>query len=413
MENLENRIVRGYKPKETRLKEIQEAIDNGANDDYEIAGIMGLEVGTIRKYASGTIELPGKRKESSQERVKQIQDAILNGAESAEEIAVRTGHSVSAVASCISYHKIKTPFPRTFYKYFRARRDEKRDELIQKRLSLSAIAKSEGVKRERVRQYLVQTDQHENWKTGRKELKKEISEGKKQKKQQLEIIANQINEVARRQVFEKDKWAYEKTEQYFQIKKWTIYSFRKIFNLLKDYHNFKEKGEKVSIEELGKRHGLLTYSISRIMRLVDEKPLACPHEKVREVLSKEKKSEIGRAFETEFCCNDVAYFLGTPFYNISLYFTKYLQRGKRHETKHFVKRFGSRGNSYLTYYKASEIFQARDLGFNRDETLELLDVDGRVYDYAIQNQGEIIETIVRNLRIIFPERQIQRPYIER
>ena len=65
----------------------------------------------------------------------------------------------------------------------------------------------------------------------------------------------------------------------------------------------------------------------------------------------------------------------------------------------------------LNYRTASQIYEARDAGFSIEETLELLEKDERVYGYALEHELEISEHIINNLRIMFPDKKITKPYI--
>jgi len=105
---------------------------------------------------------------------------------------------------------------------------------------------------------------------------------------------------------------------------------------------------------------------------------------------------------------DIGYFIGR---SIGVIAQKKIGFGLKGRTP-CLKQFGfGKAVEYLTYTRASEIYLARDLGYSKDETVELLDVSEMVYDYAMENQGEIAEKIESVLDVLHPKSRHQRPYI--
>lgn len=57
----------------------------------------------------------------------------------------------------------------------------------------------------------------------------------------------------------------------------------------------------------------------------------------------------------------------------------------------------------LNYRLASRIYEAADLGFLKEETLELDGIPARVYDYAIEHRKDIEGKINEAMQILHPE----------
>ena len=107
--------------------------------------------------------------------------------------------------------------------------------------------------------------------------------------------------------------------------------------------------------------------------------------------------------------NYVGYFLGRSGPVIANEFYRIGPKPKRGS----LKRFGYRQTmEHLTYKKASEIYQARDSGFTKEETIALLDISEMVYDWTMENQDEIGRKIICALDILHPAERHEKPYIE-
>ena len=102
-------------------------------------------------------------------------------------------------------------------KYRRCRTDSRKDILIEQGLNLRQIKEElieQGyeISRERVRQYIVRTHQYGKWKKAKKSNREKKEQEKIERKNILEQIASQINEIARQKVPEEDRIAYDKAD---------------------------------------------------------------------------------------------------------------------------------------------------------------------------------------------------------
>ena len=64
----------------------------------------------------------------------------------------------------------------------------------------------------------------------------------------------------------------------------------------------------------------------------------------------------------------------------------------------------------MNYRTASEIYQARDLGFSREEIGELFDKDAGIVDFTFNDEKKIGGRIKKVLRKIYRGRNIDKSY---
>jgi len=159
--------------------------------------------------------------------------------------------------------------------YKRCKRDSRRDILIEQGLSLGQIREElikqgYGVTRERIRQYIRGTGQYEKWKNAEKSKRDKIEQEKTQRKNILEKIASQINEIARQKVPEEDILAYDKAD--FVHRHTYAYSSDQLFSLFKAYYDVKKNNEKKTLAELSEDCGIFYVTIRRLLKIAGEKP---------------------------------------------------------------------------------------------------------------------------------------------
>ena len=159
--------------------------------------------------------------------------------------------------------------------YKRCKRDSRRDILIEQGLSLGQIREElikqgYGVTRERIRQYIIGTNQYEEWKNADKSKRDKREQEKTQRKNILEKIASQINEIARQKVPEEDMLAYDKAD--FVCRNTRAYPFDKLFSLFKTYYDTKRNNEKKTLAELSEECGIFYVAIGRLLKKAGEKP---------------------------------------------------------------------------------------------------------------------------------------------
>lgn len=357
-----------------------------------------------------------KLRKTRDERVKDIEREIENGAPTVDEIAKRLGLSPMHIYQHYRGLIALPPLDKMVCEYSRSKPNLEIDRLVQQGngfLSLEDIGKEVGVTREWIRQYLIRTGKYEDFKEKRKELGHKVTIRRKI----LSRILSQINTIAGQQVSEEDKWAYDKTEEFFS-KRNSGYSWERVFSFLKDYDCARKNGKKTTNREFAKKYEFPMISVSVILRTIGEKPLSKPFKKKRVITPRHKKQALERTFGIPMTAPDIAYFLELHKEVVSLYFCRYSRKKEqRPQVKKCLEQFSSRENVALVTYRAtSEIYEAIDdqgkgrCGLSKEETLEVLSLDERVYDYAISHRQEIEPAIISALKVLYPDKEVKRPY---
>lgn len=354
-----------------------------------------------------------KRRETLEERLTRIREAAQQ-AHSVEELCQQTGYQPKTLQSYTMSYKIPLLFPRS--KFYAARPIARRpeiDRLIEQGKMLKEIGQDEQVNlsRERVRQYILQTGQYDDWKE--KKL-----EGKGKTTAQLQTRGEfcSLLEARADQLAEQRGWAYQKAWEYrssLMVQPKGKIPFKSLLTLFRRYEKAKEKGEKRSLEELAE--GLFYASdAGRILRRVDLEPMYGIRD--RHQVHYETKLAINRAARRlpRISHPDIAYFLDFPLYVVQQHpAMRARKRGRGSGAKRIIKIFGrgfGKGTDYLTYRLASQIYESKAAGFNQLETAELLDTTTRIVQYALQHKREIAPVIMRTLRVLYPYEKVKRPY---
>ena len=122
-----------------------------------------------------------------------------------------------------------------------------------------------------------------------------------------------------------------------------------------------------------------------------------------------KKEALKRAIDLEMSAGDIGHFVGVAWHVAQQNMERYGR--KRDFACRPIKRL-FRGSA-LTYRASSQIYEAKDLDFTRDEIAELLGLDNKIVDYALRNRRKIGGKIKDALKILYPERKSNKPYLER
>jgi predicted transcriptional regulator len=387
----------------------------------EIAEILDLEKDTVKEYArKERIELVDQNRRISRSKRKQsIEQEIENGAEFVEQIAEHLGLNPKYIINFayeenISLPRLKNPYSRYLTSKI-ARRNPEIDRLIEKGLTLQKIGERiSGYYSEKVRQYLVRTRQHEVWKATKEEGKTIIKRLVSQIRGLGEQIANGVKHVGINNATKKEKFAHEKTTELFlrkKIKNDRI-PFDKLFSIFSDYYEFQEQGRRVSITWFAEKYELYPYDIGRIFKLSRLPTLVSTNRKKRVETSQYKKQCLERSVEIELSSTDLAYFLNLPCYVVQQYFYEHYYKGdkKRLSFRCYAKKFGD--SSILAYRTTSHIYEALDSGFRKREIMQAYEILRMHYVYAIENRPEIEKHLIQLLRRIFPDKQINTPYLE-
>jgi DNA-binding CsgD family transcriptional regulator len=385
-----------------------------------IADACGLNISTVKSYASrNNIKLP-KARETMLKRKQQIESCINNGFQYIEDVA--SSLHINPLYCYKLFYRFNMPplpfrDPKNRLRSRNPRRKEVIDEIIREGVldSLEKIGNHNkvGLTRERVRQYLEGTNQYTLWEETKKERKK-VLEGLLS--QILSIhggLLSQIEHAGLKNASETDQLAYEKTKEYFEDKRFHPKdSSDFIFSLFKDYSTFQKQGKKVPLKWFAEKYDKLPPNIGKIFSRVGSPTLGKPPGKKRVATSDYKKECLERAVEIEMTAPDIGYFLGLPAYILGLFFNRYYKGDKQRPcVNREIIKFGKERNKRVTYRLASQVYEARDAGFSREEIMQTHHLDDKIYAYIMDHEPTISGHIVHSLQQLFPDKPVEKPYV--
>lgn len=199
------------------------------------------------------------------------------------------------------------------------------------------------------------------------------------------------------------RWRKSRLEQRLN----NMSSYIKIFSRCEQA---KKNNEKPTLEKLGEGTGLWPADVRRLLLTVGSELSHGTGEKKTYPI--EIKQAIRRAYDhgLEMYTTDIAHFLRIPKYIVRNEFRKL---GGRKRTHYFIKRFKHTADQkvFLTYKDASEVYEARHLGFNEDEISRVLDLDFDAVKYAVEHKDSIERKILDALEIMYPGKKHTQPFL--
>jgi len=275
-----------------------------------------------------------------------------------------------------------------------------------------------GVTRQGVSLYIIRSGQNEAWRRSREYFER-AQVGRDQyglkRKKVISDIASQIEKCGLKNASKLEKFVYTKTKEYFSGRRFDrrAYYLDQVSGLFEDYYRSLNEGTKKSLEKLGKGNGLHFVIVSNILKAVGLKPLVFSNYKKRVITSRSKKESLERGVTVELPVSDIAHFLEISKQVVSDFYISYEGNERRPKVKNYVKGFGRPSHSkILNFRSASEIYLARDMGYNMEDIFGMFDKDKKVVDYAFEHEEEISEHIVSQLKVLFPDKDVRNPYVD-
>ncbi|MDO8508631.1 MAG: hypothetical protein Q7S27_03015 [Nanoarchaeota archaeon] len=354
------------------------------------------------------------RKTILEQRAEVIIGLIKNGAESQTEIARTMGLSINVIRYQAKISGIELPKGKRGVKPKGRLIDI--DELIEKGWKLLDIGQKIGLTHQAVRHYIIRSGQYDNW--VRKRIENTgINSGDKYfgGVNKLHVLQSSFLSSIKertRQLAENKDFATQKAVEYlhsYKFSKENSYSFSRLHNIFKKYENALKKGEKLTLDELGKVENIWSGGVGRILERVGLEPLFGKRE-TKVQYYREKNEATNRGFYSDFSGKDIAYFLDLPAWVPVMRFS---QKEKRRSIKNRgIKLFGfGLGGVLLTYKLASEIYEAKDAGFDTEEIRELTETKSEVVDYTLSHRKEIEPKIINGLKILYYGSVVRKPYV--
>lgn len=300
------------------------------------------------------------------------------------------------------------------------RRRPEIDSLIEesKIKTLKGIGDKVRITGEAVRQYMKRNDLYDDWRIYKEIREEDEAASLVAEEKRKNLIGNIVGAVLRRAYENETDWATRKAFEYLSANPRTTYSFDRLEKVFRVYQKAKEKGKKLSLNEIKEKSkaGFWFAGIGKILHRVGLEPMHGSREN-RGRLSDEEKKAIKRAGRIKMPVSDLAYFIGLENHNVSQNFLRW--HVKRQKVKCAIKPFGLVGlvggdRKYLPYRLASQIYEARDAGyfreFSRNEMAGFFDTSHEVVGYALAEEDKIAPKISRALKTIFPNRRSAKPY---
>jgi len=336
--------------------------------------------------------------------INKIDETINEGAKSIEEIAEKTGVCYNTILNYrkAGYIEISKVNIRKRGRKIDSKEKQERDKLINEGYAFAEIGRITGRTGEAIRHYARVNDLYEIWKKAKE--KRKLSE--------IQLYQNivYILEERAEQLAREKGWEYKKATEFIMKKsrhKNSSLKFENLLNLFKKYKLLKDEGEKMSFKELADYSGLhYARDVGYILREVGLESLywTCKTNK----RNLESKKEIIKKFENfDINNNDLAYFLEISEVSIG----KIRQSpNKNFFVKSFFRANGSGFLGSLTYRLASQIYEAQDLGFKKEEICDLLETKKEIVNYAFLNKENIEPKVIEILKKIYPNKEIKKPY---
>lgn len=204
-----------------------------------------------------------------------------------------------------------------------------------------------------------------------------------------------------------NSFADEKAEEYILKRPRARIGFQGLGEIFKFYEGVKKMGRKVTTKDFFKKFGRPNSKVARIFSTVGIRDVTRKY--VRNEISPEKEYLAENATSVNyFSIRDISKFIGVSKGKINYEFSC---RGLR-APHGLVRRFG-RGEEkcFVGYHTLSEIYEAQDLGFSEREIVQLLDLNSDAVKYALNRRGMFEERITEDLRALFMNNKIDKPYV--
>ncbi len=385
--------------KELRIDAIKKAAEKGLTM-AEIAKEVGLSCTSVFRYNRTYRLFPsGKRGRKILTNPEAFRQALSNGVNSLEELCKMGGfRTLSGIKRHCERNNITLPENITPYKT----RPEI-DCLIEQGLTLGEIGKETGLSGERIRQYINESSQYNEWKQNKIKKRENRASYEKQKQESYSSLISLLKARAF-ELAKEEGWHAQKAlecENTYKHKKDRI-PFSSLYSLFKKYKDAKKKGKKLTLEDFGDELGTSRNSIGRIFTKTGVEPMY--GKKERKIKPGEKMEHVIRGIKTPFSGRDIAYFLNLPEYIPK---DRLSQRGINvKERSPYIL-----GGERLSYRLASQIYEAKDCSFDVGETAYLLNKNEDIVDFALFLRKEIEQKIVKGLRILYNDKTIKKPYV--
>lgn len=208
-------------------------------------------------------------------------------------------------------------------------------------------------------------------------------------------------------------WAYEKAVEYHLSRKQISTTgpakavpLASLITLFETYEEAQKNNQRMSLQDFQNETGINWNTINIIFRKTQVEPMygANPHN----LLSSENKERVKKAITLDLSISDLAYFSGIPYMQIYS-----LCLPKRQKKSSLFCVGGTKEQRHLTYRLASQIYEAHDLDFEENDITNLFNTHIKITTYALEQRAIIEPKIIHALQTIYPEHNIDKPYLQK
>jgi len=264
--------------------------------------------------------------------------------------------------------------------------------LLAEKETLQQIGNEMGFSRQWVSYLIAKYDLKGTW-------KKSIEDRKMLKSRYKQLVYNHVCHLLEQKLetaSQAEKWAIQYMERINWNKNTNI---ERILRFFQYYSEVKSQGKKISVWEFARN---VRIGGSHVNEIVDRIGLPTPgyrrYDKGPRKGSNRRNARVINAYQnTVFSRNDIAYFEGTTAANV------------RRIAKNSRRSWLPATNPSLAL--TSQIYEADDLGFSREEIVQLLEIKPKKVDIALQLRQKLESLIINELRILKQDHSINKPYL--
>ncbi len=265
--------------------------------------------------------------------------------------------------------------------------------------SLRQLEKIAGCSKEYIRQYYIKSGQLDIYKSVRESKLKESKKDKEIRNKNIESLVSGMMQILSQKAQKKSSAHYYAVKFYFSpLTNNKNRSFESLVKLFKIYFDNKNKKKALGFWDIGKRCGMNGSSVRIILNRVGLKSMNWEHKKYSEDIIKALRNSA----YSNMTYKDISGFLGLN----KSYAYFYLN-------KHHIKKKQSlplRNNGFPSYKYISEIYELCDIAGSEQEIKEIYK-DNIHIDTILKERPVMEKKIIKQLRILFPDRNITKPYL--
>jgi len=205
-------------------------------------------------------------------------------------------------------------------------------------------------------------------------------------------------------------WPIKTAAEYIAKKYRMAFDFDVLVTFFERYEHAKQTGERTTLDDLRKDLPIKYKSnATLILKQAGLKPLHT-HKYRENRKNPEEKNALERSKDLQLSLTDIGYFLNIPSHVV-----KYWRKKRNIENKFDLAgrtRCAPPQNAGipLSFKKASEIYEAHDIGFKDEEISELFDSRPELVAHALEFRSQIEPKLIEKLKILYNDDSIDKPY---